>query len=88
MAVANTGAFPARLDESVLEVICSVPGMPENAKEALAVSGIVLDRPIAAHVSEVDKMLGEEHSLIMLGEMGIDEVLAEMGELSAEIQAG
>ena len=24
----------------------------------------------------------------MLGEMGIDEVLAEMGELSAEIQAG
>lgn len=88
LAVANTGAIPALLDDATLDVICSVPGMPEGAKEALAVTGFVLDRPIAPSVSEIDKMLGEEHSLIMLGEMGLDEVLAEMAERSAEIQEG
>ena len=31
-------------------------------------------------------MLGEEHSLIMIGELSVDDGLAEMAERSKEIQ--
>lgn len=37
------------------------------------------------HVTEVDQMLGQEHSLIMLGEVFIDEGIATMNERLAEI---
>lgn len=59
--------------------------MPEGAAEALAVKNIALDRPVADKVSEVNQMLGEEHGLIMLGELSVDEGLAEMAERAAEI---
>jgi multiple sugar transport system substrate-binding protein len=60
-------------------------GMPEGAAEALTVKNVTLDRPITDKVAEINQMLGEEHSLIMLGELSIDEGLAEMAERAAEI---
>ena len=69
-----------------LQVVASVDGMPEGALEALQVKNIALDRPIADKVSEVNKMLESEHSLIMLGEETIDEGLANMAEQSKTIQ--
>lgn len=41
--------------------------------------------PSPTKVSEVNQMLGEEHGLIMLGELSVDEGLAEMAERAAEI---
>lgn len=84
--VANLGGVPAMLDDATLKVVASVDGMPEGALEALQVKNIVLDRPIADKVSEVNKVLGDEHSLIMLGEESIDEGLANMAEQSKTIQ--
>lgn len=84
--VAGLGAIPARLDAATLKTITSVPGMPEGALEALQVKSIVLDRPIADKVSEVNKVLGDEHGLIMLGESSIDDGLAAMAEQSKTIQ--
>lgn len=84
--VANLGGVPAMLDDATLQVVASVEGMPEGALEALQVKNIVLDRPIADKVSEVNKVLGDEHSLIMLGEETIDEGLANMAEQSKTIQ--
>jgi multiple sugar transport system substrate-binding protein len=83
--IAKDGAFPARLNDKTLSIIVSADGMPEGAADALSVKNIVLDRPIADKVTEVNQMLGEEHGLIMLGELSVDEGLKEMGERAAEI---
>ncbi|MEG0649526.1 MAG: sugar ABC transporter substrate-binding protein, partial [Oscillospiraceae bacterium] len=58
----------------------------ENALEALTVKNISFDRPLHTKVGEVNQMLGEQHGLIMLGELTIDEGIAEMEKLSKEIR--
>lgn len=85
-AVAGLGGVPALLDDDTLKTLTSVDGYPEGALEALQVKNIVRDRPVADKVSEVNQMLGEQHSLIMLGESDLDTVLADMGEQSKTIQ--
>ena len=87
-AVASLGGVPALLDDATLKALTSVDGYPEGALEALQVKNMVRDRPIADKVSEVNQMLGEVHSLIMLGEVSIDEGLADMAEQSKTIQGG
>lgn len=83
----EAGAIPGRNNPETLAAIANMEGMPEGTLDALAVTNIVLDRPISSKSAEVNQMLGEEHSLIMLGEIGLDEGLAEMGTRSAELQA-
>ena len=73
-------------DDSILAVIAGLDGMPEGAAEALVTKNIALDRPLDEKSAEVNQMLGEEHSLIMIGELSIDDGLAEMAERSKEIQ--
>lgn len=85
-AVAAQGGVPALLDNDTLKTLTSVDGYPEGALEALQVKNMVRDRPVADKVSEVNQMLGEQHSLIMLGESDLDAVLADMGAQSKSIQ--
>ena len=59
--------------------------MPSDVKDGLYTIHISPDRPAMDHVSEVDQMLKEEHSLIMLGEISVDEGIAEMAERFNEI---
>ena len=79
-------AFPSRSTDATIEAIATADGMPEGALEALKVTNISLDRPMMDHVLEVNQMLGEQHGLIMLKEVSVDEGLAEMSKLSKEIQ--
>ena len=60
--------------------------MPEGLAEAMKTVSVVPDRPVNTYSAEVNQMLGEEHSLIMIGEEDIDTVLEEMATRSAEIQ--
>lgn len=83
--VANLGGIPAMLDDATLKVVAGVKGMPADALEALQVKNITLDRPIADKVSEVNQMLGEEHGLIMLGEVTLDQGLADMAQQAKDI---
>lgn len=84
---AEGGEIPAYQDEETMAALTSTEGMPEEAKEVFdSVKNISLDRPINKFSAEVNQMLGEEHSLIMIGELSIDDGLAEMAERSAEIQ--
>ncbi|WP_373264345.1 ABC transporter substrate-binding protein [Hungatella hathewayi] len=83
---AKVGAMPGRVQDSMLAEIASLDGMPEGLMDALKVKNIVADRPIGENVSEVDTMLTEEHGLILLGELTVEEGLAEMAERSKEIQ--
>jgi len=83
---AKTGELPARANDQTIQAIASAPGMPEGSLEALRVKNIALDRPIENFAAEVNQMLGEEHSLIMLEEVSITAGLANMGRRSREIQ--
>lgn len=83
---AEIGQFPALKGEKALEAIATREGMPEGALEALQTKNMVLDRPLDVNSAAVNQMLEEEHSLIMVGEGELDEVLKEMGERSREIQ--
>ena len=85
-AMIATGQMPAYQDDTTLDSIAALEGMPEGAAEALATKNIVLDRPIDSHSAEINQMLGEEHSLIMIKEKSIDDVLQEMSDRSKEIQ--
>ncbi len=83
---AEAGAIPGRSNQEALQAIANLEGMPEGVLEALAVKNISFDRPMADKVAEVNGMMGEEHSMIMLGEASVDEGLATMAERSKEIQ--
>ena len=86
-AISKIGSMPALSSDSTLKNIAAVKGTPEGLSEALAVKNISLDRPIAAKVSEVNKMLGEQHDLIMLGEKTVEAGLADMAKQAKEIMA-
>ncbi|SHO52130.1 ABC transporter substrate-binding protein [Anaerocolumna xylanovorans] len=84
---AQAGLVPSRISTDSMSFVAEAEGMPDNALEILtAVKKITLDRPIEEKTAEVNQMLGEVHSLIMLGEYSIDQGLAEMSERNKEIQ--
>ncbi|MEG0395627.1 MAG: extracellular solute-binding protein, partial [Oscillospiraceae bacterium] len=83
---AKHGLMPSISNENTLKELATKEGMPENALEALTVKNISFDRPLHTKVGEVNQMLGEQHGLIMLGELTIDEGIAEMEKLSKEIR--
>lgn len=84
--MAKAGVIAGCATPEMIDLMNSIEGMPEGASEALATKNIALDRPLVENAAEVNTMLGEEHGLIMLGEMGLEDALKEMGERSAEIQ--
>ncbi|GHV82509.1 sugar ABC transporter substrate-binding protein [Spirochaetia bacterium] len=83
---AKNATFPSRANNENLTDIANVPGMPSGILDALVVKNIALDRPMVDYVAEVNQMLGEEHSLIMLKEVTVDQGLANMAKRSREIQ--
>lgn len=84
---AQAGLIPSRINTDSMSAVAEAEGMPANALEILtSVKKITLDRPIEEKTAEVNQMLGEVHSLIMLGEYTIDQGLKEMSERSKEIQ--
>lgn len=85
--LAEAGQIPGGVNDELRGILTSQEGMPEGASDALIVKNIVLDRPIVAYVNEVNKMLEEEHGLVMLGESTVDDFITTITERSAEIQA-
>ena len=84
---ASTGDFHGRANADTIHQIAQMDGMPEGLEEALKVQHISLDRPVAKKVAEVNQMIGEQHSMIMLKQDSIDNVLAEMAERAEDILA-
>ena len=83
---AAVNSLPARSSAQTLQGLASFPGMPEGSLEALTVKHISLDRPMEDGILQINQMLNEEHSLIMLGEVSVDQGLANMAKRSREIQ--
>ncbi len=80
--MAETGNFPALMNDEVAGIIAGLDGFPTDAesKEALSVSNLYLEVPYAENVSEINDILDTYHKSIMNGEMTIDEGIAAMNE--------
>lgn len=80
--MAETGNFPALMNDEVSGIISSMEGFPTDAesKEALNVSNLYLEVPYAENVSEINDILDTYHKSIMNQEMTIDEGIAKMNE--------
>jgi len=84
--IAANGQIPGRQTPEILTAIGALRGMPQGVVDALAVRNVSLDRPYDPLSAQINQMLGEEHSVIMLGEITVDQGLANMARRSREIQ--
>lgn len=80
--MAETGNFPALMNDEVAGIISSLDGFPTDAasKEALSVSNLYLEVPYAENVSAVNDVLDTYHKAIMNREVSIDDGIASMNE--------
>jgi len=81
LTLAKLGLYPSYTDAVVLAAYGAVQGMPTDAvaKKAFVPDRVALEMPVSDKSSDVDKILTEEHELIMVGEKTIDAGIAEMG---------
>lgn len=83
--LAGLGTLPAYQNEKTINTLVSVEGMPEGFKEAIDVDSFVLECQMIPEAGAIDKVVSEEHDLIMLGAVSIDEGLASMAKRVLEI---
>ncbi len=75
---AANGQIPAVLNETTLAAVYNAENMTKDAY--LEVTHVAFDRPIAENITDINSIIGEEHSLILTGELTIEEGLKEMTE--------
>lgn len=80
--MAETGNFPALMNDEVAGIISGLEGFPQDAesKEALTVSNLYLEVPYAENVSAINDILDTYHKSIMNREVTVDEGIASMNE--------
>ncbi|CAG0937387.1 Lactose-binding protein [Thermoflexales bacterium] len=82
--LAATGNLPAIRTPEVLKAYTSVKGVPAEAAEALQTAKVRLELPMNAHASAIEKILNEEHDLIMTNSNPVDQGLAAMSSRAKE----
>ncbi|SIR31361.1 ABC transporter substrate-binding protein [Halanaerobium kushneri] len=70
---AKHGVLPAVKTKDVLDVYTSADGFPENSAAALEAKKLLLEFPPAPNAGVISSIIQEEHELIMLDEVSIDE---------------
>ncbi len=85
MAIAATGNLPAILNADTLKVFAGVQGVPSEATTALQTVKVRLELPMNSKSSAVDKILNEEHDLIMTNSISVDDGIAEMTKRVNEV---
>lgn len=80
--MAETGNFPAMLNDDIINVIAGLEGFPtdEASKEALKTTHVYMEVPYAENISAVTDILDTYHKSIMNREMSIDDGIAAMNE--------
>ena len=76
--LAGTGNLPALRTPEVLAAYSAVKGVPPEAAAALQTTKVRLELPMHPKVGAVEKILNEEHELIMTNSVPVDQGLAEM----------
>lgn len=82
---ASRGVLPGLRTREILEIYTSVPGFPEGGAEALETAETEVELPPSPYANAFDKMLSEEHSMIMTGQISLDEGLQNMERRAKEI---
>lgn len=77
--LAECGILPAFNSESVLTTLVSNEGFPEHGKELLLnTTDVTIEFPLGEKWTGINKVIGEEHGLIMLGSNSVDDGLDVM----------
>jgi len=78
--LASVGNLPAIRDKDVMKILADRPGFPTdaNSREALNTTTVRLELPMHEKVGIIERILNEEHELIMTGSVTVDQGLAEM----------
>ncbi|HWP68812.1 MAG TPA: sugar ABC transporter substrate-binding protein [Rectinemataceae bacterium] len=87
--LAKIGSLPAIRNQQVLDSIKKIDGYPQDktSAEALITKTVRLELPMHAKVAVIEKILNEQHELIMTGSVSIDQGLADMGRRVKEALA-
>ncbi len=85
--LAKLGSLPAIRNQQVLDSLKAIDGYPQDktSAEALATKTVRLELPMHAKVAVIEKILNEEHELLMTGSLPIDQGLAEMSRRVKEV---
>ncbi len=86
-ATAGTGSRPAWVSEDVAGTMAAVAGFPtdEASKAALLPSYVAVEWPVVDRLSEIKPIVEETHTLIMTGELDVEEGIEEMNERYEEL---
>lgn len=78
--LAKVGNLPAIRNQDVVKILTSMEGFPSDAasKEALSTVKVRLEMPMHDKVAVVERILNEQHELIMTGSVPVDKGLADM----------
>lgn len=81
-AVTAIGIVPAYQDQTLTDQYFALPGMVTDAlsKAAFSPDKVALEMPPSPNASDIDQILNEEHSLIMVGDMSVPDGLQEMND--------
>ena len=84
---ASTGSRPAWVSEDVAGAMASVAGFPtdEGSKAALLPSYVAVEWPVVDRLSDIKPVVEETHTLIMTGELDVEEGIEEMNDRYAEL---
>lgn len=78
--LAKAGDMPAFRNDAVMKVYDSIEGLPTGTKDALKTSKVALEFPPNVNGAAIDKILQEEHELIMIGKNSVDAGIANMNK--------
>ncbi|WP_285243168.1 sugar ABC transporter substrate-binding protein [Pseudarthrobacter sp. fls2-241-R2A-127] len=81
-AISKVGVVPALQDDAVTDAYFKLDGMPTDSlsKKAFAPDSTALEMPVSDKSAATDKILNQEHDLIMVGEKSVADGIAEMGK--------
>jgi multiple sugar transport system substrate-binding protein len=83
--LAKRGVMPAFRNEAVMNAYNSVEGLPTGTKDALKTSNVALEFPPNINGAAIDKILQEEHELIMINKNTVDAGIASMNKRVQEV---
>ncbi|MFK0009156.1 ABC transporter substrate-binding protein [Paenarthrobacter sp. NPDC090520] len=81
-AISKIGVVPALQNDAVKDAYFKLDGMPtdELSKKAFTPDTTALEMPVSDKSAATDKVLNQEHELIMVGERSVTDGIAEMGK--------
>ncbi|WP_457946802.1 ABC transporter substrate-binding protein [Pseudarthrobacter sp. alpha12b] len=81
-AISRIGVVPALQNDAVKDAYFKLDGMPTDdlSKKAFTPDQVALEMPVSDKSAATDKVLNQEHDLIMVGERSVDDGIAEMGK--------